>query len=129
MNAIKSIRRATLLSGFVGLAIGSSVAHASGSTDIYGVNGFAASFGAPQRTPAAHPLAGSYYGSTDIYAVNAFKRSFGSDVSGTRTEVACSSGSTDIYGVNGFLVSFGPSASRPATDLAVACQSPKTLLR
>jgi hypothetical protein len=129
MNAIKSIRRATLLSGFVGLVIGSSVAHASGSTDIYGVNGFAASFGAPQRTSAAPPLAGSNYRSTDIYAVNGFKTSFGSDVSAARTEVACASGSTDIYGAHGFLASFGPSASRPATDLAAACQSPKTVLR
>ena len=129
MNATKSIRRATLLSGFVGLAIGSSIAHASGSTDIYGVNGFAASFGAPQRTSSAPPLAGSYDGSTDIYAVNGFKTSFGSDASGARAEVACVTGSTGIYAVNGFLTSFGPSASRPATDLAAACQSPKTVLR
>lgn len=128
MNAIKSIRRATLLSGFVAAAA-ASVAHASGSTDIYGVNGFAASFGAPEKTSAASALTSSYHGSTDIYAVNGFQTSFGSDVSGPESEVACGSGSTDIYGVNGFLLSFGPPASRAATDLAEACQNPNTVVR
>jgi hypothetical protein len=93
------------ISGLITLTIGSSVARAGGSTDIYR-NEFAKSFGTPSLQAISTTSAGAV-GSTDIWK-NEFGQSFGPSRSASRTDSAIVSrvGSTDIYS-NEFQKSFG----------------------
>jgi len=96
MNAIQSIQRAAALAGFVALTVGSSLAHAAGSTDIYG-NEFARSLGAPSlQAPLIATAVAT--GSTDTWK-NEFHQSFGPSelASPAALTVVSKADSTDMY--------------------------------